>query len=820
MLHGRDALLNALREMIRPGCRVTLMGPGGVGKTRLAQAIAAEEGRFVALAEVRTVDETRRALAYELDLDGDRLDEALRAAAPTRLILDNCEQLEPEALVWLEEVLPETWPIVVTSRRSLDWGREFCFEVPPLSGDAALQVFLDAAPRPFADMGHPEALLRILDRLEGLPLALRLAAGRLDVVDLATLERFLDEDYLTVLADPDNGGRHGSIDRTVAWSWDPLDPRHQRALLACVALGGPFDLEAAHALLERPLDDLHALTRRHLVEVGEGRYRVPEPVRQFALGRLVSSPGADSIYARVDDWWATCVAGWLQRLHGPHHAATLAAATRSFGGLTRLVGHGTPDRARNAFAVLAEVVEVRGPATEGLRWASCLISRTPSADARAEALAWRSRWHRRLGAVEEATADADAAIETASEGDAGARSRMERAALRLQRGLSDAGLRRAELEGALAMAQSPALRATLLAHRALALHDTLSIGEAGLVDATLAQALAIATELGCPAVQLQVHAQAGTIHLERAVDPVPTQRHLTRALELATTLGRRRKQGFLFGQLALAIEASDPDVALSKYDKAIQRLREAGDPVSAATWMGMRSRTELLTGDPARARRDLRQSLGWLERAGDARIGWYLRLLLAAESMARGNPAPFVDFVDRAPPVRDKEGFCCDVVAALDEGLSAAEAHDEGGRQTALAKVAEFAAMSHLHEVHTLAGWVMQRLEEAPRWWRIEVRGRWHMPPGASRQPVKGAANQRVLAYLATLRQDEPGAEADTEALAAAGWPGERLVAKAAGNRVRVALSTLRRAGLTAWIERGDQGWYLAMTHPIRRIQE
>ncbi|MEM7789750.1 MAG: hypothetical protein AAF594_18665, partial [Bacteroidota bacterium] len=531
--------------------RLSLLGPGGVGKTRLARALCAtrDETRFVSLADAQTADETVRAVAYALDLDADRIDEALSMATLDLLVLDNCEQLEPDAVDWLEAAVPEEWAVVATSRRALGWSHELRIEVPPLGEGPATQVFLDAAPRRFVEgVGPDDAVLgRILERLAGLPLALRLAAGRLDVVDLPTLERLLEERYLEVLADPDDAGRHGSIDKVVAWSWDLLTPARRTAIMTCAAMGTPFDLDAATAVLDDPLDELHALVRRHLLEVEGGVYRVPEPVQPFVRAHLDAAEEGATIRRRVDAWWSTRVAEWARDLTGPRHAATLEAAGRSWRGLTRLVAHGDDTEARRAYAVLAELVDARGPAAEGARWATVLLDRATSVDAQAEALAWRSRWRRRLGAVGEAEADADAAMAFTDQGDPGARARMERAAVRMQRGLVDLATRRSEIEAALDQVESPVLRAELLAYHALALHDTLPSEETGPINARIAEAIAHAEATGCPAVQLQVHAQAGTIHLERSYEPEETQHHLMRALDLAEGLGRRRKQGVLLG---------------------------------------------------------------------------------------------------------------------------------------------------------------------------------------------------------------------------------------------------------------------------------
>jgi hypothetical protein len=111
-------------------------------------------------------------------------------------------------------------------------------------------------------------------------------------------------------------------------------------------------------------------------------------------------------------------------------------------------------------------------------------------------------------------------------------------------------------------------------------------------------------------------------------------------------------------------------------------------------------------------------------------------------------------------------------------------------------------------ETRSLADVVLSDLRDELGTWRVAPDGAWVEPPGADRIELqRHPANARILAHLVARRLAEPGRSSTVEDLAAAGWPGERIVPRAAANRVRVALSALRREGLADLVERADGGW-------------
>lgn len=204
-LVGRDAQVTQLVDLLRTERLVTLIGPGGVGKTRLAQAVREQVGAagFVALAPVTEAAGIPAALATALDVRGHHADllaacVAVLTARPTVLVVDNCEHLiEPvrDGLAQLLAGCPDLH-LLATSRAPIGLPAETRYRLGPLGNDAGVDVFLDHAARVrsgFAPTAGDLALVAdIVRRLDGMPLAIELAAGRLGTFSLRDLHDRLD----------------------------------------------------------------------------------------------------------------------------------------------------------------------------------------------------------------------------------------------------------------------------------------------------------------------------------------------------------------------------------------------------------------------------------------------------------------------------------------------------------------------------------------------------------------------------------------------------------------------------------------------------
>ena len=292
---GRDEELAALRTLVADGARlITLTGPGGTGKTRLALQAAAELSDpftggtfFVALAALREPADVRPEVAKALGLTRDDDVDALLRAAPVLLILDNLEQLKGVASVVAELLVGDT-VVVATSRAPLHLTAERELPVPPLDTAPAVELFLSRAAAVGRRLEGDPTVAAICQRLDNLPLAIELAAARTRLLTPgALLERL--ETSLPMLS----GGAHDLPERqrtlraTIAWSYDLLDELQQVALRRLSVFRGSFTLDDAEAVTGASLDEIEGLVDQSLVVAQlSGLCLLLETVREFARERL------------------------------------------------------------------------------------------------------------------------------------------------------------------------------------------------------------------------------------------------------------------------------------------------------------------------------------------------------------------------------------------------------------------------------------------------------------------------------------------------------------------------------------------------------
>jgi predicted ATPase/DNA-binding CsgD family transcriptional regulator len=283
-LIGREEELEAVAVALAGTRLLTLTGAGGVGKTRLAAAVAPAGAHWVALA---SRDDVLPALVRALDVQAPPgLGElealtALLAGERALLVLDNCEHVVEEAAQVVAALLGGCpgLTVLATSRVPLGIVGETRWEVPPLAAAAASELFHDRAGRVSRGWrGDDErAVAEICRKLEGVPLALELAASRVAVLSPAAIARGLD-DALDLLT-----GRR-SLRASLDWSYGLLDAEARRALSALAVFRGGAALE--HALELCSLAALETLAEHSLVRVEHDRLRILEIVRRYALERL------------------------------------------------------------------------------------------------------------------------------------------------------------------------------------------------------------------------------------------------------------------------------------------------------------------------------------------------------------------------------------------------------------------------------------------------------------------------------------------------------------------------------------------------------
>ncbi|MCK2221474.1 tetratricopeptide repeat protein [Actinomadura sp. ATCC 31491] len=323
---GRAEELAQVRARLRADRLVTLIGPGGAGKTRLAAEAAAQEPEDVCFVPLAPVSDSSDVPAAVLAALGVR--EALRpadrpvdpltrlatalAGRELLLVLDNCEHVIT-ATAELTDHLLACCPglrVLATGREALGITGESILPVaplplpPPEAGDPlaypAVRLFADraAAVRPgFAvDAGNAAQVVRICRALDGLPLAIELAAARLRTLSVADVAARLD-DRFRLLARGSRTAlpRHQTLHAVVAWSWDLLDADEQRLAARLSVFVGGARPEAAERVCGLPEEVLFSLAEKSLVEQVGGRYRMLETIQAFCAERLAESGEAAAL---------------------------------------------------------------------------------------------------------------------------------------------------------------------------------------------------------------------------------------------------------------------------------------------------------------------------------------------------------------------------------------------------------------------------------------------------------------------------------------------------------------------------------------------
>ncbi|MCI0156172.1 hypothetical protein KNO15_05620 [Leifsonia shinshuensis] len=406
-LVGREYDLDAVEDLVATSRLTTILGAGGLGKTRLAnevgqRAIHTPAVIVVELASVRTGDDVELAFASTL---GIREARATRLADPgaqldlrsrilgllsereTLLIVDNCEHIVDAAAAYVEDILSSTPTVRVlaTSRAPLSIGAERVYALGPLPSEddgPAVELFAERAraARPGVVL-PPEAVARLCARLDGLPLAIELAAARTRSLSVEEIERRLGNRFaLLTGGDRTAPERHRTLFAVIDWSWNLLGASEQSLMRRLSVFPDGFSSEAAEAVAgaggASVLDDLDALVAQSLVTVSEDaetgilRYRMLETVREFGDLELTSAGEADEVRAGVDAWAIGFARSALARMHGPEQVPTFARVTAEQDNLVAVLRSAIDGRrqatAAAVFAVLAYYWSLRSTHTEVL----------------------------------------------------------------------------------------------------------------------------------------------------------------------------------------------------------------------------------------------------------------------------------------------------------------------------------------------------------------------------------------------------------------------------------------------------------------------
>jgi predicted ATPase/class 3 adenylate cyclase len=448
-LVGREGELAKLCAALKVQRLTTLTGVGGVGKTRLALETAARcaddfpAGVWVIeLAAVGDPAAVPAAVAAALGITqqpGLSLTESISAAIegqPRLLVLDNCEHVLDEAADLVQAILERAAAvrIIATSREGLRLADEQLWPVPSLdtqdgATSHAAMLFIDRARAvapgiSLTETDDADAVADICRRLDGIPLAIELAASRIQSMTVTELRDRLGDRFRLLVGARRGQERHQTLRHAIKWSYDLLDDDEKCLLTESSVFAGGFDLAAAAAVVGggdelATLDQLDALVRKSLIVVDQSRkqtrYTLLETIRQFADDQLVDSGNAEDCRAAHARYFAgrepDILARWDSARQGEAYDWLETELPNLRIAFRWAADHGDLDTAA-AIAIYPSMIGYFGGQFEPIGWAEELIATARAANHRRLAqlytMAARSF---QTGGVESAMANAEAGLE-------------------------------------------------------------------------------------------------------------------------------------------------------------------------------------------------------------------------------------------------------------------------------------------------------------------------------------------------------------------------------------------------------------------------
>jgi len=649
---GREAELAAVRTLVGGSRLVTLTGPGGAGKTRLGLQVAAGladgMGDGVWFADLAPLGDPGLVAVTVADVLGVRqepgrpvLDTVVEAVGGRSLLvlLDNCEHVIG-ASAKLADALLRGCPnlaLLATSREPLGIDGEYVFRVPslglPADGDDAAAIRASEAVRLLEDRAAAQGVTlardektagvtgRICRRLDGIPLAIELAAARLRGMPADELEARLDERFALLTGGSRAGlPRQQTLRATVDWSWELLTGAERSVLARLSTFAGGFGLAAAEAVAAGPdvpaaevLGRLGALVDKSLVQFdrtgsGPARYRLLETVRQYAAGQLdaLGPAVADSARVAHRDYYLALAEAAAPHLVAADQAAWLDRLDAELGNL----------RAAIAFSL------IQPDPAPGLRLATSLR------------VYWRARGHAAEGAAAlRALLDAPAA-----QGATLPRARALAAAARLLQQTGGYAIAEDYCQEALAIARTARddyLVAELLRVRAVIL---LRQGQPGAAQPLIESGLGLARHLGEPYLTARLlSARAFAADVEG--DHPGAARDAAESARLFRQAGDRLGVGQMLGNLGYyELSAGDLDAArrhLAESHDIARPLKDRYSIVHTTFNLGL---AEYLGGSPDGARAWFAESLDLARRMGMRAMMAYALIGLALASGGGADP--------------------------------------------------------------------------------------------------------------------------------------------------------------------------------------
>lgn len=655
---GRADAIVEVTRLLATTRLLSLTGTGGMGKTRLALRIAAEEAardaKAVVLVELGPLSDPALVPQQVLSSLGlgeqpgrspiETITDQL-CSRPVLLVLDNCEHVLAVSAV-VAEVLLRSCPdlrILATSREPLKVAGETVWRVPTLSvpdpatagADGltldglreyeAVRLFLDraSATRPDLELTDEDApaLAALVRRLDGIPLALELAAGRVAMLSVGELAERLDDRFrLLAGGSRTSPERHQTLRAAVDWTYDALSPGEATLFARLSVFASAFSFDAAEDVCagdgitrDDVLGLLSSLVDKSLVVAEHGRsvtrYRLLETMRRYGLERLAEDRPAEAARRDAHLLWAAALTGRAEpALRGPDQRRWLEVLEAALDDVRAALAWGVANPGAEGAAALGMAAalerfwEVRGYLSEGRGWLEALLVAGEGAAPQVRA--------RALGS---------AAILAQRQGDYGPARELHTESLRLAREAADDRAVAAAVHG---MGNLAVLQGDFAAARPL-----------------YEQVLAIGRHLGDDNVVAAALTNLGTVaHNQARFDEA--RAFSEESLEVRRRMGDRHGIAMVTGNLAyLAFQQGDHASARNLYGQSLDLQRELGDRPGIANSLANLGYLALAEGDLAAASSLLEESLALADELGDKYWTALSLLRLAKVARAEGDHA-------------------------------------------------------------------------------------------------------------------------------------------------------------------------------------
>jgi len=654
---GRETELTELRSILNDHRFLTLTGTGGVGKTRLALELAnrvfTEFDDGVGWIELATLTDPEGIAGHVAEglgipvLPSMQPMEALQLALREKrllLILDNCEHLINAASDFIEQLLAAAprVTILATSREVLNIEGEISWRVPGLSVPKAtedehaaeyeaIQLFAERGRAANSDFrltaANRLAVIEICRSLDGIPLAIELAAARTKVFTAEQIATRLSDRLNLLSAGPRHARpRHQTLRATIEWSYDLLSETEQASFSRYSVFSGGFSLQAAEAVAEgsTAVDDLTRLIEKSLLLLedhdGDGRYRMLETLRAFGQERLHELPFVADVRRRHFAYFSALVLGAQSYLKGSEQADWLDLLDLEYDNIRAALDWGLSERTADGLRLahdLADFWEMRARTAEGQRWLSHYTEQAPANAELAAALVALGRLEidqgklvsaeqRLIRAIEIARKEVDSPVEAAALNNLGN--------LAFLQGDFDLALQRYEASLAIRreLGDDAGVSATLsnLGNVARAINrfdEAVARYEQSMeIDRRLGDQVGVSTTLN----NLGLVAQARG-------DVDSARQQFEQSLRLKRSLGDKHGIALTLHNLGLVAQYSgDMPTARQLYAESLALRREIGDRAGAAMILNNLAFLAHSQGDSSTARKHFAEALGTFSEVG------------------------------------------------------------------------------------------------------------------------------------------------------------------------------------------------------------